>query len=72
MASPTSSPTSRVFLDCDNGVKIGRPKTIAELQAMVTMFPKAKASGMGASFNKVSMYLWQQASFITYFSGDSK
>ncbi len=40
------------FFECDNRVKIGRPRSIAELQALLPLFRKAKAVGVGGSFNK--------------------
>jgi hypothetical protein len=38
---------------CDIGVKIGRPASIPQLQAIVAAFPHVKASGVGHSW-------WQQ------------
>jgi FAD/FMN-containing dehydrogenase len=37
---------------CEQGVKIGRPRTVAELQTIVATFPKVKAVGVGHSWWK--------------------
>jgi hypothetical protein len=40
------------YFACEKGVKVGRPATVEDAQALVTMFDRVKASGVGHSWWK--------------------
>lgn len=42
------------YFECDKRVKVGRPKDVEELKALVGMYPKVKGVGVGHSWWKES------------------
>ncbi|EFN59179.1 hypothetical protein CHLNCDRAFT_138071 [Chlorella variabilis] len=50
LAQGTNYKCRQGFFECADVVKVGRPSTVEELQAMVAMFPQVKASGVGHSW----------------------
>lgn len=49
---PTELSNFQGFYDCDKRVKVGRPNSVSEAQALVQMFSRVKASGVGHSWWK--------------------
>ena len=41
---PTAAPRAGYY-ECDNAVKVGRPRSLDELAALIAVFPRVKASG---------------------------
>ncbi len=40
------------YYQCNPAVKVGRPTSVADIQTLVTMFPKVRANGVGHSWWK--------------------
>lgn len=41
------------YYECADAVKLGRPTSVEDVQALVAMFPRVKAVGVGHSWMKV-------------------
>ncbi|KAL4431088.1 hypothetical protein ABPG75_006344 [Micractinium tetrahymenae] len=47
---PTELSNFQGYFECDDAVKVGRPSSIEDVQALVSAFPHVKASGVGHSW----------------------
>jgi O6-methylguanine-DNA--protein-cysteine methyltransferase len=45
------------MFSCNQGVRVGRPKTYDQVAQLVKMYPHVMATGMGHSWNKVRSFV---------------